>query len=290
MPVDHVTAIADHSRAKARLASSSADPKPDWQRVTDQLSEILAGDTHPADLVAAIQDAAEQLRLADEPMSSKFRQTNQLPGAVDRRRSSTENTQAPRHEFAWSSASAKKLLRQLQRVSAVDATVMLVGESGTGKTTIARMIHQRSSRRDQPFVAVNCASLPRELMDTELFGHSRGAFTGAVEERMGKVESADGGTLFLDEIGDLPIELQPKLLTFLQERTFYRIGSNQLRHVNVRVISATHANLTALAAAQKFRQDLFFRLAVLRVDVPALTAAPRRNTRIGPSHSRSNCA
>ena len=181
-------------------------------------------------------------------------------------------TMGPRHRFAWSSPTAEQLNRQMDRVAAVDSTLLLLGDSGTGKSTIARMVHQRSHRHQRPFISVNCASLPRDLIDAELFGHEKGAFTGAVDSRPGRVEAADGGTLFLDEIGDLPLELQPKLLTFLQERTFYRLGSNQLRTVDVRVISATHSDLMERARNEQFRQDLFFRLAVLRIIVPTLTS------------------
>lgn len=182
---------------------------------------------------------------------------------------------APRHKFAWESPTSLRLKSQIERVAAVNSTLLLLGESGTGKSTIARMVHERSARKNQPFVTVNCASLPRDLIDAELFGHAKGAFTGAVGDRVGRVEAAAGGTLFLDEIGDLPIELQPKLLTFLQERSFYRLGSNKMRSVDVRVISATHADLLERSKTGLFRRDLFFRLAVLRITVPTL--AQRRD-------------
>ena len=173
--------------------------------------------------------------------------------------------------FSARSVASKKLLVQLERIAARDSTVLIMGESGTGKTTIARMIHQHGPRAEQPFVAVNCASLPRDLIESELFGHARGAFTGAVNERPGRAEIADGGTLFLDEIGDLPLELQPKLLTFLQDRTLQRVGSNDIKRVDVRVIAATHQDLAGMCQQKRFRQDLFYRLNVLSLDVPSLS-------------------
>ena len=163
-----------------------------------------------------------------------------------------------------------RLMNQIKRLAAVDSTVFIGGESGTGKSTVARMIHQNSSRAKGPFVSINCASLPRDLLTSELFGHTKGSFTGAVKDRAGHAEVADGGTLFLDEIGDLPLELQPKLLTFLQDRTVQRLGSSEVRRVDVRLIVATHCDLAAMCREQAFRPDLYFRLMVLSVDLPPL--------------------
>jgi DNA-binding NtrC family response regulator len=163
-----------------------------------------------------------------------------------------------------------KLRRQISRLAPLDSTVLITGESGTGKSTIARLIHQQGPRAEGPFVTVNCASLPRDLIEAELFGHAKGAFTGAVSDRPGRAEIADQGTLFLDEIGDLPLELQPKLLTFLQDRTMQRIGSNKEIKVDVRVITATHQDVTAMCQQGQFRQDLFYRLNVLSLHAAAL--------------------
>ncbi len=168
----------------------------------------------------------------------------------------------------------ERLLQQALKIAHTDLTTLLTGESGTGKTTIARFIHDNGPRADAPFVVVNCASLPRELIEAELFGHSRGAFTGAVSDREGRVESADGGTLLLDEIGDMPLELQPKLLTFLQDQTFQRIGSNELLKADVRVIAATNQNLVELCGEKRFREDLYFRLNVLGLNMPPLRDRP----------------
>lgn len=163
-----------------------------------------------------------------------------------------------------------KLNQSISRIAELDSTVLIGGESGTGKSTVARRIHQQGPRANGPFVAVNCASLPRDLIESELFGHTKGAFTGAVKDRPGRVEVADGGTLFLDEIGDLPLELQPKLLTFLQDRTIQRIGCNEVRKVDVRLIVATHRDLASMCQANCFRTDLYYRLNVLRIMMPSL--------------------
>ena len=162
------------------------------------------------------------------------------------------------------------LMTRIDSLAKLDSTVFIGGESGTGKSTIARMIHQKSNRANKPFVSINCASLPRDLLTSELFGHTKGAFTGAVSDRAGHAEVANGGTLFLDEIGDLPLELQPKLLTFLQDRTIQRLGSSEVRKVDVRLIVATHRDLAEMCREQAFRQDLFFRLMVLSLELPPL--------------------
>jgi len=162
------------------------------------------------------------------------------------------------------------LERQAAKVARSSLTVLITGESGTGKTRLARTIHDGGPRADKPFVSLSCAALPRELLESELFGHERGAFSGAVRQKPGRVELADGGTLFLDEVGELPLELQPKLLTFLQERSFFRIGGHSLIGVDVRLIAATNRNMRAMVAEGKFREDLFYRLNVLPLHIPPL--------------------
>jgi DNA-binding NtrC family response regulator len=164
----------------------------------------------------------------------------------------------------------RKIMEKIDRVAQLDSTVLITGESGVGKGLVTRMIHSRGPRRSRDLVTVNCATLPRDLVEAELFGHEKGAFTGAHESRPGRVEIADGGSLFLDEIGDMPLELQPKLLAFLQEKIFERIGSNQTRAVNVRVIAATNQNLKKLREEKRFREDLYFRLNVLPIHIPPL--------------------
>lgn len=176
----------------------------------------------------------------------------------------------PTTDFSANSPLSKTLLEQVNRVAHLESTVLIAGESGTGKTTIARMIHRQGPRHPGPFVAVNCASLPRDLIEAELFGHAKGAFTGAVNDRPGRVEIANGGTLFLDEIGDLPLELQPKLLTFLQDRKIQRIGSSKQISVDVRLIASTHQDLELMCNEKRFREDLFYRLNVLSLVVPPI--------------------
>lgn len=163
-----------------------------------------------------------------------------------------------------------QILAQTHLLAKSDFTVLITGESGSGKSLIAKQIHTLSERRQKPFVAINCSALPAELIESELFGHTKGAFTGATNERRGRIEAAEGGTLFLDEIGDLPLMLQPKLLTFLQDQTFQRIGSDRTHQANVRIIAATNQDLLGRCQEQKFREDLFFRLSVLRLSMPPL--------------------
>lgn len=168
------------------------------------------------------------------------------------------------------SPAMQKLRERISRFAGVDAAVLIRGESGTGKELVARALHQASNRRDAPFVAVNCTSLPQELLESELFGHTKGAFTGAQTARRGLFVEADGGTLFLDEIGDMPAELQAKLLRVLQEREIRPVGSDTTRRIDVRILAATHQPLESLIRSGKFREDLFFRLNVLSLDIPSL--------------------
>jgi formate hydrogenlyase transcriptional activator len=164
----------------------------------------------------------------------------------------------------------RALLTEVERVAPVDSAVLIQGETGTGKEVIARAIHEASPRCSQRFVALNCAAIPSALLESELFGHERGAFTGAWAQTKGRFQIADGGTLFLDEIGDMPLELQPKLLRVLQEREFERLGSAQTVRVNVRVVAATNQDLAQLVSKKLFRADLFYRLNVIPICLPPL--------------------
>jgi sigma-54 specific flagellar transcriptional regulator A len=176
-----------------------------------------------------------------------------------------------RGDFPVGRSDAIHGLDQLMRqVAGYDSTVLIRGESGCGKELVARRIHELSSRSKGPFVPVNCGAIPRELLESELFGHEKGAFTGALTARIGRFELADGGTLFLDEIGDMSFDMQVKLLRVLQERTFERVGSVEPRRANVRILAATHRDLEARARAGEFREDLFFRLNVFPIAVPSL--------------------
>jgi two-component system NtrC family response regulator len=165
-----------------------------------------------------------------------------------------------------------KVARTIERIAPADVSVLLLGASGTGKELLARGLHNASGRRDKPFVAINCGAIPENLLESELFGHEKGAFTGAVKTTEGKIELANGGTLFLDEVGDIPLALQVKLLRFLQERTIERIGGRKAIHVDVRVVCATHRNLSKMISDQTFRDDLFYRLAEVTVNIPPLAA------------------
>jgi PAS domain S-box-containing protein len=168
------------------------------------------------------------------------------------------------------SPALKKVLAQIEMVAPTNAGVLILGESGTGKELVARAIHERSPRKDAALVRVNCASVPRELFESEFFGHVRGAFTGAVKDRVGRFELAHGGTLFLDEIGEVPLELQSKLLRVLQEGQFEKLGEDRTRTVDARIIAATNRDLEAEAKAGRFRQDLYYRLSVFPIELPPL--------------------
>lgn len=168
----------------------------------------------------------------------------------------------------------KSVQKMIDQVSDSEANVLILGESGTGKEVVARNLHHLSSRREKPFVPINCGAIPAELLESELFGHEKGAFTGAITARKGRFEMAEGGTLFLDEIGDMPLPMQVKLLRVLQERTYERVGGNKTIHTDVRVIAATHRNLEEHISDGRFREDLFYRLNVFPIEMPSLRERP----------------
>ncbi len=172
--------------------------------------------------------------------------------------------------LAGSSKNIKQVRELIDQVAGSDATVLVLGESGTGKEVVAQALHKASNRRNKPFVPVNCGAIPGELLESELFGHEKGAFTGALTSRQGRFEMAEGGTLFLDEIGDMPMPMQVKLLRVLQERTFERVGSNKTISCNVRIVAATHRNLENEIVEKRFREDLFYRLNVFPIELPSL--------------------
>ena len=182
----------------------------------------------------------------------------------------TDGRKGGRFGMIGQSPAMQVLFRQIEKVVQVDDPVLIGGESGTGKELVARAIHQYSRRRDAPLVAVDCGAIPANLIQSELFGFEKGAFTGAVQRRIGRIEAANGGVLFLDEIGNLPMEMQSNLLRFLQEKTIVRLGTTRHLPVDVRIIAATHVDLPRAVAAGTFREDLYYRLNVLRLEIPAL--------------------
>src|SRR6266850_2083467 len=257
----YMTTIMDELEAPA---TDSASWKSEWSPAVrvDEVNFVLTNDflqnlrsPGPARelmLPAFQSDQPQKTFRLDEPL----RPEDQFEGIIGR------------------SASLREVFGQLKIVAPTDSTVLLLGETGTGKELIARALHNRSSRRDRPFVRVNCAAIPSGLLESELFGHERGAFTGAIARKVGRFELANGGTLFLDEIGDIPPELQPKLLRVLQEQEFERLGSTVTTRVNVRVVAATSRDLPQMVADREFRSDLYYRLNVFPVRLPALRERP----------------
>jgi transcriptional regulator with GAF, ATPase, and Fis domain len=227
----------------------------------------------------------QAISFPDDPRAARFRyvgsdrRQSQLPkerseappplnsdGPTEKRNGATDRSCG----IVGTSVRLQEVLDLVRTVAPIDSTVLIQGETGTGKELIARAIHDLSPRRDRPFVRFNCAAIPLGLLESELFGHERGAFTGAVARKMGRFELADKGTIFLDEIGDIPLELQAKLLRVLQEREFERLGSNRIQQVNVRVVAATHCDLKQMVQEKHFRSDLYFRLNVFPIAVPPL--------------------
>jgi transcriptional regulator with GAF, ATPase, and Fis domain len=205
------------------------------------------------------EDILEPMRQDDEFMVSQGQHEQESPSLSFGR-------------IVGRSRALRHVLQQVDDVAAAESTVLILGESGTGKELLAKEIHQRSRRAHQPFVRVNCSAIPRDMFESEFFGHVRGAFTGAMRDRPGRFQIANGGTIFLDEIGDLPLELQPKLLRVLQEGEYERVGEDVTRKVDVRVIAATNQNLAEEVGARRFREDLFYCLNVFPLALPPLRA------------------
>ena len=206
----------------------------------------------------ALKDVTARLKATEEQLAARKRQLARVKVAE------------PATGIVAQSERMQRVIEEARRVSRVDSTVLITGESGVGKEALARLIHDESARAARPFVAINCAAVPEALVESELFGHVRGSFTGATQDRIGLFESANGGTLLLDEIGDLPLPVQVKLLRVLQEREFRRVGENRNRRVDVRVLAATLRDLPGEVAAGRFRQDLYYRLRVIEIRIPPL--------------------
>jgi NtrC-family two-component system response regulator AlgB len=216
--------------------------------------------------------AREQFHL----VLARVQRFHQLSQNIERleREVKDSNAQSPEVLLSSSTPRVKEVMDTLLRAAKTPASILILGESGTGKSVVARAIHQQSHLADKPFITVSCPSLSKELLESDLFGHVKGSFTGALRDHWGKVKAAAGGTLFLDEIGDLPLEIQPKLLRLLQEREYERVGENITRHAEVRIIAATSRDLKKRVAEGVFREDLFFRLNVITAEMPSLRHRP----------------
>ena len=263
-----------HPAVKVIFVTGSSDVSMAVEAMKQGAFQYVSKPFEPESLAVQVQKAHEAWKVARE--NSGLREVISYP-------------EMPAKLVSDQTDLSVELTASVARIAQLDSTVFIGGESGTGKTTVARMIHQAGPRARGPFIAINCASLPRELIESELFGHARGAFTGAVKERIGKAEIANGGTLFLDEIGDLPLELQPKLLTFIQDRCIQRVGCNVTRHVDVRLIVATHRDLAQLSRENLFRQDLYYRLNVLSLQLLPLRQRDNEIEAIAKSVVQSIC-
>jgi len=219
-------------------------------------------------LAGAIEQQRTELRLR-QAFSDIQRLKNRLEAENATLREEIK-TSFNENEFVGKSHILQTVVHQVQQVAATNSTVLFLSETGTGKSLFARLLHRQSDRKDRPLVTVNCAALPSELIESELFGHEKGAFTGAISSKIGRFELADGATIFLDEIGDLPVQLQAKLLRVLQDHEFERLGSSTTRTVDVRVIAATNRDLNQLIDQGKFRNDLYYRLSVFPIRLPPL--------------------
>src|SRR6266481_4102212 len=219
------------------------------------------------------QGRFEQALTCSSALESAYREIAELEDKLAQEKLYLEDEIRGEMDFegiVGQSSALRHVLSLVETVAPSDSTVLLLGETGTGKELIARAIHERSRRKDRTLVRLNCAAIPSGLLESELFGHERGAFTGAITLKIGRLELADQGTLFLDEVGDIPIEIQPKLLRALQEREFERLGSTHTRKVNVRLVAATNRNLEKMVADREFRSDLFYRLNVFPIRIPSL--------------------
>ena len=230
----------------------------------------------------AIETAVEAMKLGAftyltkpfnrDELKITVRKGLQLQGLTEENRLLKEELsgRADFNSIVGTSRAMESVFSVVRKVADTEATVLITGESGTGKELVARAVHSGSSRRSGPFIAVNCAAIPKDLLESELFGHVKGAFTGAIRDKEGKFQLADGGTIFLDEVGDLPIELQPKLLRVLQERVVEQVGGTALQKIDVRIVAATNADLEKWIADGRFREDLYYRLSVIPIKLPPL--------------------
>ena len=236
--------------ANERFGSGDQDPN------QHRLEQVIS---HSPALESAYREIAE---LKDKLAQEKLYLEDEIRGELDF------------EGIVGQSSALRHVLNLVETVAPSDSTVLLLGETGTGKELIARAIHERSRRKERTLVKLNCGAIPTGLLESELFGHERGAFTGAIAQKVGRLELADQGTLFLDEVGDIPIEIQPKLLRALQEREFERLGSNRTKQVDVRLVAATNRDLEQMMENREFRSDLYYRLNVFPIRIPALRERP----------------
>jgi two-component system response regulator HupR/HoxA len=251
-----------------------------FTEVEDLIAAINTGKVHkyitkpwePDDLRLAVQEALEKMELVreNERLAAELQSVNEKLRTENIILRQEVEKQVFSKNIIYGSPEMDNILRLLRRVTGTETTVLIQGETGTGKELIARFIHGESNRRDQIFIPVNCGAIPRELVESEFFGHARGAFTGATQEKKGYFEMANGGTIFLDEIGEAPPELQVKLLRVIQENEIMPVGHHQPKRVDVRIIASTNRDLKAEVLANRFRQDLFFRINVFSVTIPPL--------------------
>src|SRR6266540_4789068 len=233
-------------------------------------------ETFTAEDIDFLSQAAGQIAIAIENALA-YREISELKDKLAQEKLYLEEEIRSEMDFeqiVGSSAALKHVLQLVETVAPNDSTVLLLGETGTGKELIARAIHDRSRRKERTFVKLNCAAIPTGLLESELFCHEKGAFTGAISQKIGRLELADQGTLFLDEVGDIPLELQPKLLRALQEREFERLGNTRTKRVDVRLLAATHQDLQAMVADHEFRSDLYYRFNVFPIRIPPLRERP----------------
>jgi DNA-binding NtrC family response regulator len=222
---------------------------------------------------AELQSSNQALRESEEKARRALEEIEALKSQLEMQNAYLQEEVVEAKAFGGlvgQSRALQSIIKQIDLVAPTEASALILGESGTGKELVAREIHQRSRRKDRPLVRVNCASIPKDLFESEFFGHTRGAFTGAVKDRAGRFEAAEGGTIFLDEIGEVPLDLQSKLLRVLQEKSYERVGEDRTRHADVRVIAATNRNLQRQVEAGRFREDLYYRLNVFPIQVPPL--------------------
>lgn len=265
--------IGDYSNSRQDLAELLKDVRA-WN---DELAIVMLGDDNQnaADILEDLYRFMVIATMSVPPTYNKLVDTLHR-SQLYREAQSTSKRQPlrrPVHLFrslVGTSREIQNVREMMAQVADKDVSVLITGESGTGKEVVARNLHYNSPRRDKPFVPVNCGAIPAELLESELFGHEKGAFTGAINSRAGRFELAEGGTLFLDEIGDMPLNMQVKILRVLQERCFERVGSNKTQSVDVRIIAATHRNLEQMIAANNFREDLYYRLNVFPIELPSL--------------------